>query len=354
MMMVSIAFVIATVQMHAVDTFAFHVSPSHTRTNTIPSITRQRPLSLLKRGRSRSIVLPTSDNTFSSSPSYHPSNIILHGLFDDDEGETSESEIPPELRDEIYAAESNTPAAQGRQIRVAFYILATLVGVTTAFFNAFLSDLRFGDGAPSTDLNYYGFGWVQDNPILSFFFLNKIGGGIGLLGAGLSGTLAEVEIRSKKENAEKIWAEIQRRKSAKESPKSKKSNRKKNKKRSSKDMTGKQKKRLSALEELMVEDEAPVAAVVEEAKPVQVEEAVAEKKEEEEESKDAEEGGVFGKIKGFYKKADSMAASQALLLNKELEDRGLIDKITDETGLKVVGKEEAAAAAAKKGTEEKD
>ena len=33
------------------------------------------------------------------------------------------------------------------------------------------------------------------------------------------------------------------------------------------------------------------------------------------------------------------AASQALLLNKELEDRGVIEKITDESGLKVVGKE---------------
>ena len=38
-----------------------------------------------------------------------------------------------------------------------------------------------------------------------------------------------------------------------------------------------------------------------------------------------------------------MAASQALLLNKELEDRGMIEKITDETGLKVVGKKAAAA-----------
>ena len=54
------------------------------------------------------------------------------------------------------------------------------------------------------------------------------------------------------------------------------------------------------------------------------------------------EGGIFGKIKGFYEKADSMAASQALLLNKELEDMVVLDKITDETGLKVVGKEAAA------------
>ena len=48
--------------------------------------------------------------------------------------------------------------------------------------------------------------------------------------------------------------------------------------------------------------------------------------------------GLFNKLKGFYEKADSMAASQALLLNKELEDRGVVEKITDESGLKVIGK----------------
>jgi hypothetical protein len=37
-----------------------------------------------------------------------------------------------------------------------------------------------------------------------------------------------------------------------------------------------------------------------------------------------------------------MAAAQALLLNKELEDKGVLEKITDETGLRVIGKEAAA------------
>ena len=37
-----------------------------------------------------------------------------------------------------------------------------------------------------------------------------------------------------------------------------------------------------------------------------------------------------------------MAASQALLLNKELEDRGVVEKITDESGLKIIGREAAA------------
>ena len=34
-----------------------------------------------------------------------------------------------------------------------------------------------------------------------------------------------------------------------------------------------------------------------------------------------------------------MAASQALLLNKKLEDAGVLEKITDKSGLKVVGKQ---------------
>ena len=52
--------------------------------------------------------------------------------------------------------------------------------------------------------------------------------------------------------------------------------------------------------------------------------------------------GFMGKMKDFYEKADSMAASNALLLNKELEDRGVVEKITDETGLKVIGKDAAS------------
>ena len=127
--------------------------------------------------------LPTSSTT------------ILHGLFDNDtDASDKPSEIPPELRDEIFAAEANTPAAQGRQQRILAYIVLTFLGVTTAFFNAFLSDLRFGDGAPSEDLAYYGFDWVKNNFLLNFAFTNKIGGALGLLGAGLSGTLAEVEV----------------------------------------------------------------------------------------------------------------------------------------------------------------
>lgn len=285
------------------------------------------------------------------------SSSALYGLFDDDDDPNNQqSDIPPELKDEIYAAEANTAAAQGRQQRVITYVLLTIIGVTTAFFNAFLSDLRFGDGAPSSDLAYYGFGWVQSNFLTSFLFTNKIGGALGLLSAGLSGTLAEVEIRSKKENAEKIWAEMQRRKAIKESPT--KSGRKKNKKKKSmaqsskRDMTGKQKKRMSALEELMGDDTDDISQPLTVAEEPQQQEVKNETKDDsggnEVLEKKESDGGLIGTIKGFYEKADSMAASQALLLNKELEDRGMIDKITDETGLKVIGKDAAAKMQEKK------
>mmetsp|Transcript_33281 Transcript_33281/g.59950 ORF Transcript_33281/g.59950 Transcript_33281/m.59950 type:complete len:368 (-) Transcript_33281:146-1249(-) len=345
-------------QMHAAT--AFHVPPSRAAVllQTRSIVSTQQPQqhtssssavvpSAASLNRDRSIV-PSIHTRTSSSP------IILRGLFDDDDEDDPEI-IPPELRDEIYRAEANTPAAQGRQQRIIVYLLLTFAGVTTSFFNAFLTDLRFGDGSPSTDVAFYGFGWVQDNWFTSFMFLNKIGGAIGLLGAGLSGTLAEVEVRSRKENAEKIFTEMQRRKSLKENKASNKANKKKKKRSlaqtSKKDMTGTQKKRLSALEELM-EDETPAVVV-----PENVEQSgevvdsakatITEKTEEE-----SKEDGIFGKIKGFYNQADSMAASQALLLNKELEDRGVVDKITDESGLKVIGKEAAAKAAALQDEEE--
>ena len=132
-----------------------------------------------------------------------PAATALNGLFDgwgggggDDEAKSSAvAEIPPEVRDEIIKAESNTPAAEGRQRRIVAYFLLAIAGMTVAFFNAFLSDLRFGDGSPSEDLSYYGFGWVQDNFVTSFLFVNTIGGAMALLGAGLAGTLAEVEVR---------------------------------------------------------------------------------------------------------------------------------------------------------------
>jgi hypothetical protein len=191
----------------------FVLCPSSTTHETMPAIPNHSLIVLLVATRldsSASFHVPSSFSIESSSRvasagrSPHGSaasvSTALNGLFDGWGGTettttSSAVEIPPELRDEIVRAEANTPAAKDRQSRIVIYFLLTITGVTLAFFNAFLSDLRYGDGSPSEDLSYYGFGWVQGNFVTSFLLTNKIGGAMGLLGAGLSGTLAEVEVR---------------------------------------------------------------------------------------------------------------------------------------------------------------
>ena len=186
---ISIAIVMA-LQLHAAAAFSVLSPAAFIQTRPILQHTSFSTVALNNR---KFIPTPQRYHKFIPATERRTST-ILKGLFDDEE-EDPEKQIPPELRDEIYRAEANTPAAQGRQQRIFAYVFLTFAGVTTAFFNAFLSDLRFGDGAPSTDLAYYGFGWVQENFLFSFLLMNKIGGAIGLLGAGLSGTLAEVEVR---------------------------------------------------------------------------------------------------------------------------------------------------------------
>jgi hypothetical protein len=67
-----------------------------------------------------------------------------------------------------------------------------LLGIGISSFNAFLTNIR--DGVDLTPINDLGFGWVGSNPITSFLFLNKIGGAIALLSAGLGGTMVELEV----------------------------------------------------------------------------------------------------------------------------------------------------------------
>jgi hypothetical protein len=135
-------------------------------------------------------------------------------------------------------------------------------------------------------------------------------------------------METRRTNAEKIWQELQRRRSAAEGKKQKKVGPPSRKKRES----GKLPKRLDALVELMTEEDTvnePETTSTSSTATSSI--AESQKKGE----------GIFGAVKEFYKKADSLAASQALLLNKELEDRGVVEKITDETGLKVIGRDEA-------------
>lgn len=246
-----------------------------------------------------------------------------------------ESKIPPEIKDDIYAAEANTAAAKDRNQRIALYAVIAFVGVTAAFFNGFLTELRSStapDGTPFT-LETSSFAWVTSNPLFGFLFLNKIGGILTLLLGGGAGLLAEAEFDSRRINAEKIWEEMQRRRSAKLNSKTKGSNNAGASRKKKKRLSGKEAKRLNALSEVMMQEEEqepgpdPADSLTETSNV----EPVTETKE-----------GLLDKVKGFYDKADKMAATQALLLNKQLEDQGIIEKITDESGFKVIGKEAAA------------
>jgi hypothetical protein len=106
-------------------------------------------------------------------------------------------DIPEEVRDEIFKAEANTPAAKDRNTRVALYAIIAILGVALSSLNVFLSNVRESAGATVSDLSSIedlGFGWVGSNPLSSFFLLNKIGGGIALIAAGFGGTMVELEV----------------------------------------------------------------------------------------------------------------------------------------------------------------
>jgi predicted HNH restriction endonuclease len=135
---------------------------------------------------------------------------------------------------------------------------------------------------------------------------------------------------SRRKNAERIWEELERRRN--EGAPTKKKKKKRVEEPRKKKQSGKQAKRLGALSEVVLDEAAQQTTE-------QQPQAEPEKKEE----------GMMDKFKEWYNKADSMAASQALLLNKKLEEEGIVEKITDETGLKVIGKEAAAKLVEAKG-----
>jgi hypothetical protein len=233
-----------------------------------------------------------------------------------------------------------------------------------AVFNGFLTELR-ATGLPETTtatglvipavlpntdpvndphnlqiLQQAGFTWVSSNPVTKFLFTNQIGGGLCLLLGGGSGLLAEAELDSRRINAEKIYEELERRRSQKTTAAATTKNKSSSANKKKKNISGKQKKRMQALSEVVeIEKEDPTTitgAVDEIENPVEAA-ATGPKREQQQQ----QQGGVLQQMKSLYEKADSMAASQALLLNKQLEDAGVVEKITDETGLKIIGKEEA-------------
>ena len=241
------------------------------------------------------------------------------------------TKIPFELKEEIYKAESNTPAAQERSQRVLLYGIVGVVLVSCAFTNGFLTELRSAAKAAGEVMTPadFGFGWVEMNVLFRFIFLNGIGGAMALFGGAASGMMAEAELDSRRQNAEKIYEELVRRRDEKE--RSQQKGKPTVLEPSKKKQSAAQKKRMAALSELVIEDDISSPTIQE--KPTESTQDVV---------LEVKPKGILDKFKSFYEQADSMAASQALLLNKELEDRGVIEKITDESGLKVIGREAAA------------
>jgi hypothetical protein len=260
------------------------------------------------------------------------------------------TKIPPDLKDEIYRAEANTPAAKERQGRVIAYTIVAMILVGCAFFNVFLTELRSTVTEASGDsdgtlasLSDIGWGWVQENGILQFILATKVGGAFAIVGGAGSAMMMEAEIDSQRANAEKIWEELEKRRrqgpseSQKGSFKKKASSPAVSSGGTKNKVSGARTKRLAALAEVIRENTKVSASNLSEDKVMETK-----NDETDMEPMSSKDNGLLGTIKGWYEQADNMAAAQALLLNKELEDRGVLDKITDETGLRVIGKEAAA------------
>jgi len=267
------------------------------------------------------VILPQSINKqlIRKTSTNQSERFLFGGFFDDD------STIPKEYRAEIYAAEAKTPAAQGRESRTLAYssiaILFFILGVS----NVILTTMKEN----GVDLEIEGYGWTSYIPFLS----TSWGGFVDILAAGLLGTFVELENRTKEDVAEQIWEEFQKRKSDSRKPKRKMKKVRPVSSKKEKAKISKREKRFAAIAEVAMEDEAQMDKLPESSAAATTEEIIKDSPKEE---------GMWNKVKSFYNEADQMAASQALLLNKALEDKGVVDKITDETGLKVIGKEAAA------------
>jgi hypothetical protein len=127
------------------------------------------------------------------------------------------TKIPPELKDEIYKAESNTPAARDRQGRVVAYTVIAILFVGCAFLNVFLTELRStvaeaaNQQPGSVTLDDVGWGWVERNFIAQFVLATKIGGALAVVSGAGSAMMVEAEVDSQRANAERIWEELERR-----------------------------------------------------------------------------------------------------------------------------------------------
>ncbi|KAL7566555.1 hypothetical protein ACA910_000625 [Epithemia clementina (nom. ined.)] len=295
------------------------------------------------------------------------------------------SKIPKEIENEIYQAEGNTSAAKDRTVRVGLYAALAILGVGMAFFNAFLSELRSSPTPPADlelppfALETSPFAWVQDYGIVTqFLFLNKLGGLCSLLlGAG-AGLLAEAELDTRRINAEKIYQEWLRRRAEKEKQLQRSRGNNNNtgipqKTKKKKRLGTRESKRMGALAEVVLVDdddddddddesntsqnatrqETTSTATIKQPTTTTAAAAAAATTTTTE-AETTKSGGMLDSLQEFYNRADSMAAQQALLLNKKLEDAGVLEKITDETGMRVVGKQQPETTATATNTNQKD
>lgn len=262
-----------------------------------------------------------------------------------------DSQIPDDIRQDIYDIESKTPNAQNRTSRITMYTLIAITCLLMAFGNVTLSELK-SDALETTatnsiDMDLSEYDWLLNaGPIASFIFFNKIGGFILLATAGVTGLLAESELDNKRLNSERIYEELMKRRNDKKKIGGTKtitnSNSNVKKRRSNKEM-----KRMNALSEVIsssTTSKDPVSDVVDKPKTTIETNDEATKNTSTTQQEENSNNTIIRSMQNFYQKADSMAASQALLLNKKLEDVGIIDKITDESGLRIIGKEQAAKA----------
>jgi len=240
----------------------------------------------------------------------------------DGTGTASPGSIPAELYDTIAAAEAATPAAAGRNVRIAGYIGgAVLCLVVTALCAA--TSATEGSTEPPIE-------WLVAASRIPLVSAGFVGTAVYTLLTGALGTLVLLEFQGAERNRLAIWEEILRRRTE-ETQQTKKKKKKRaprggGKGKSDKGMgkNRKRKKAIDALSEVMVEDTAVPAVLPS----VQTEEKVTSfTSEKQREDTNNPLSSISNKVKDVYRDADSQGYAQALFLNKKLEEMGLLEPI---------------------------
>ncbi len=225
-------------------------------------------------------------------------------------------DIPEDILPIVTSAEASTQAAKDRAFRTTLYATGALVSAVDATTVALSLS---GNDVCSNFADFLPFG----DSVVGVF--------AGVLAGGFFGTFVKLEGDEADANRGRIYEEMLKRQGgsfASRSPAVTKQGGQGD------DSTGKRKgksnlkrKKKRGIMDELASLEVDAAAIIGEQTPEVVEDVA-----------EVASTSFADKARDLYEKADRMAAAQALLLNKELEDRGVLEKITDETGLKVVGK----------------